>query len=151
MLIVTHINVENDTQPQAPMSAFQWFLVVAMAGGALFFQFALGFLVFFSPGWANGWPFGLSFQSVISIAITIWLSIMLFTAFAGAGAIIGLGCAWMQIGKRNGLRIYRNWLWLSLVTVLCLSVLVFSRVYSSTCAEFPKGYSVLFMNDGEGN
>jgi hypothetical protein len=53
MLIVTHMNFESDGQPQAPMSAVHWFMIVAMAGGALFCQYALGFFVFFSPGWAN--------------------------------------------------------------------------------------------------
>ena len=147
MLIVAHLNVQSDGQAQSPKSAVQWLLIVAIAGGSLFCQYALGFFLFFSPGWANGWPFGFSFQTVISSVITIWLSIMLFTAFAGAGAIVGLGCAWTQIGKRDGFRIYRIWLWLALVTVLCLSGLVFSRVYSSICTEFPAGYSVSFMTD----
>src|SRR5262249_36017848 len=44
------------------------------------------FGLFFSPGWANGWPFGLSFQLVISVAMTCCASIMLMAVAASVGA-----------------------------------------------------------------
>ena len=77
---------------RGPWSAVEWF---ALAGAALFYlflEFWLGFALLFSPGWACGWPFGLSFQAVLSGVITGGISVMMWTAAAGAGATTGFAC-----------------------------------------------------------
>jgi hypothetical protein len=103
--------------------------VAAASVAALFIENVLGWLLFFSPGWANGWPFGLSFQLVVSVGLTGYLLLMLMTAAAGVGSIVGficslLGVEWEYLGPNH-----RIWLWAAVV-LSCLIAGVFWHVYS---------------------
>ena len=75
----------SDWQPNLRMTLY-WIGVAGMAGCWLVGEWMFGFFFFFTVGWANGWPFGLSFQLVLSIVMTGYISLMLMTAALGAGA-----------------------------------------------------------------
>jgi hypothetical protein len=70
--------------------------------GAMVSEYIMSRLLFFSPGLWNGWPFGLSFQTVLSVAMTGWTSLMIMTALAAAGAIVGFLCALLGLGQIHG-------------------------------------------------
>src|SRR5208337_541675 len=89
-------------KPERPMSAIDWISIAGLAVLALFSEYILSWILFFSPGWTNGWPFGLSSQTVLSAAITGWISLMLMTAAAGAGAVVGFICSLLRVGEKHG-------------------------------------------------
>jgi hypothetical protein len=127
-------------EPGGPQFAVEWFGIAGAALLCLLFEYWLGFVLLFSPGWACGWPFGLSFQAVVSGVITGGISIMLCTAAAGAGAIAAFACTLARVGRNRVWQFYRTWLWLATFVILFLSVLVFQRVYASVSNDFPNGY-----------
>jgi hypothetical protein len=127
---------------ERPMSALGWISIAGKAVGAPFFEYILCWLVFFSPGWANGWPFGLSFQAVLSTAITGWISLVLMTASVGAGAIVGFICALLRVGQKHGGQVYRSWLWFASLVILCLSLWIFANIHAWVWKEFPNGYMI---------
>jgi hypothetical protein len=111
------------------MLALMCICVAGMAAVELFILNLVGWFLFFSPGWANGWPFGLSFQTVVSIGLTCHITLMIITAAAGVGAIVGfictlIGVEWTYVGRDH-----RIWLWFA-VAFLCLIAGVFCCVYS---------------------
>jgi hypothetical protein len=103
---------------ERPRPAVEWIFIAGLAVFYLGFEYWLGFVLLFSPGWACGWPFGVSFQTVLSAVITGGVSIMLWTAAAGEGAIAGFVCALARIGNNQGRRFYRYWLWVAVVIIL---------------------------------
>jgi len=127
-------------KPKRPMSAVDWIGIAGIALLYLFIEFSLGGTAIFSPGWANGWPSCVRFQTVLSAVITAWLSLVLMTTAAGAGAIVGFICALMRVGEKHLKRAYRCWLWIAAVGILSLSALIFRTVYSSVWNDFPNGY-----------
>jgi len=129
-------------KPEGPRSAIDWISIAGIAVICLFFEYWLGFVLLFSPGWACGRRFGFSFQAVLSAVITDGISIMLWTAAAGAGAIAGFVCALARVGENQGRQFYRSWLWFASVVILCLSALIFRSVYSSVWKDFPSGYPI---------
>jgi hypothetical protein len=99
--------------------------IAGLAAFGLFVENWIGWLLFFSPGWANGWPFGLSFHTVASIGIIVYILLELTTAAAGVGAIVGLICILLRVEEKYESLVQRNWLWIMIV-LLCLSFLLFS-------------------------
>ena len=66
-------------------------------GFALFVENIIGWFLFFSPGWAIDFPFGLSYQTALSIGLTSYLLLMLTTAVACVGGIVGFICTLLRI------------------------------------------------------
>jgi hypothetical protein len=125
------------------MSLLQWFLIAAvLAGSCLVGEFVLGCAWFFSPGWANDPLFGPNFHAVLATAITGWIAVMLMTAAAGAGALVGSGCALLEVGERRGRRVYSGWLLFATVVILFLSIWIFRSFYAKVWRDFPDGYHV---------
>ena len=115
--------------------------VAGAAAAGLFVENLLGWLLFFSPGWANGWPNGWSFQTVLSIGMTAQILLMLLTAAAGIGAVVGFICTllrvrWEHVGQNN-----RSWLWFAVV-VVCLTAGIFWLVHWWVWDAFPDGYDI---------
>jgi hypothetical protein len=70
----------------------------------LFVENTLGWFLFFSPGWANGWPGGIRYQTVLSIGTTAYILLELMTAATAVGAAIAfiltlLGVPWERAGR----------------------------------------------------
>jgi len=99
--------------------------IAGLAAIGLLVENFVGWFLFFSPGWANGWPFGLSFHTVASIGAIGYILLELTTAAVGVGAIFGLICIFLRVEEKYESLIYGNWLWIMIV-LLCLSLLLFS-------------------------
>ena len=125
-----------------PSLALLWFFVTAISACALFAEFFVGALFFFSPGWANGWPFGVSFQLALATGVTIWCAVMLMTAAAGLGAIIGFLCTLFRLGEKRGIRVYCIWLGVAAAITLVVSICIFASTYADALKAFPNGYDI---------
>jgi hypothetical protein len=124
------------------IGALWWILIAGMALLSLIGVYGLGWCLFFSPGWANDPLFGPNFHAVLATVMTGWVSLLLMTAAAGAGAIVGFLCALLGVGQRHGRRVYRRWLWLAAVVILLLSIWIFRGFHAWVWKEFPDGYHV---------
>jgi len=71
------------------MLALMCIWVTGMAAVTLLIENMLGWLIFSSPGWANGFPFGLSFQAALSVGLASYSLLILMSATAGLGAFMG--------------------------------------------------------------
>jgi hypothetical protein len=127
-------------KPEGSISLLGWASRVGFAVAMLFAEFIWTWFLFFSPGWANGWPFGIRFQTVISVALTGWISVILMTVSAGVGAVVGFICALLRLGQKHGSKAYDMWLWISAGLILCLSIPLFGSIYALIMEEFPSGY-----------
>ena len=108
---------------------------------ALFVENILSGFLFFTAGWANGWPYGLQFQTVLSAGITIHQLFQLMTASVAVAAIIGfictlLGIRWERVGRG-----YAIWIWFVVISV-CICALIFWRNYVWVWEQFPDGYII---------
>jgi hypothetical protein len=126
-------------RPLTPANCWLLFFLACLALGS---EAVLSFPLFFSPGWANGWPGGLTIYRVWSTWLTITLFVMLMTIGLGAGALVSL-LAWLfpSIRSHTG-----NVLgtWMVFWTVLCVATccLAFKEIYASTLEMWPNGYGV---------
>jgi hypothetical protein len=127
-------------EPELSISAGGWAFRAVLATALLFAEWILGWILFFSPGWANGWPFGIRSQTVLSVVVTGWVSVLMMTTAAGAGAIFGFTCALGGLGTKQGRRAYRIWLWIWAVATVCSSVPLFGRIHAFNMQVFPNGY-----------
>ena len=97
------------------MLALMCIWVACAAGFALFVENIIGWFLFFSPGWAIDFPFGLSYQTALSIGLTSYLLLMLTTAVACVGGIVGFICTLLRIEWANLGRDRRIWFWFAAV------------------------------------
>lgn len=109
---------ENTKDPGRLMLALMCIWAALAAAAALFVENILGWLLFFSPGWANGWPGGLSFQTVLSVGMTGYILLMLMTAATLIGAILAFICTLLRIRWERLGQGYRSWFWITGV-ILC--------------------------------
>jgi hypothetical protein len=121
--------------PKGWLAVARWSLL-ALAG-ELFFGFGLAF----NPGWANGWPFGLTIHSVFSAGMSLLLFLILVTAAALIGAIVGAACSYFGAGLRRGRAVYAGWLVCCCVLALVASLWAFREIYASTLEMWPNGYN----------
>ena len=130
-------------KPDGSIPPLGWASKAVFAVTVLFAEYILTWFFFFSPGWANGWPFGIRFHTVLSVALTGWISVILMTALAGVGAIVGFFWALLGLVQKPGSRTYRVWLWISGGLILCLSIPLLGRIHAWTIEVFPNGYLIL--------
>ena len=107
---------------------------------ALGVEILSSFPFYFAPGWANGWPGGLTMPLVWSTWLTATLFIVLITGGIGLGSLIGLLISYFPGGRRFAGATLIVWmgLWVFLAVVTC--VWAFPEVYASTLKEWPNGY-----------
>jgi len=116
---------KSNGKPGRLMLSLMCVWIAGLAAFGLLVENLVGWFLFFSPGWANGWPFGLSFHTVASIGAIGYILLELTTAAAGVGAIVGLICIFLRVEEKYESLVYRNWPWIVIV-LLCLSLLLFS-------------------------
>ena len=58
--------------------------------GNIVLEVLVSFPFFFAPGWANGWPGGLTIYQVWSTWLTLTLFVMLTTFGVAVGSLVGL-------------------------------------------------------------
>jgi hypothetical protein len=127
---------------EGTIPALGWASIAGLTVTALIWEYILSWFLFFSPGWANGWPFGVRFQTVLSVAVTGWISLMVMTAAAAAGAMVSFICSLLGLGAKHGRRAYRMWLWISGGLILCLSIPLLGCIHAWTMEVFPNGYLI---------
>jgi hypothetical protein len=107
---------------------------------ALGAEILISFPFYFAPGWANGWPGGLTIYQVWSTWLTLTLYIILMTCGIGVGSLISLFLSAFPSGRRHAGIALVAWidLWVLLSVVTCLWA--FPEVYASTLEMWPQGY-----------
>jgi hypothetical protein len=101
----------------------------------------LGWFLFFSPGWANGFPFGMSVQTVLSVGMAGYILLMLTTAATCIGATAALICTLLGVRWERVGRDYRIWFWFA-VGFLLLSGAVYWYCYVCVWEAVPDGYII---------
>ena len=119
----------------APSYGIIVLLAVAAFGGEVFFGFGL----FFAPGWANGWPGGLTIHRVWSAFMTTYLFVLMMTVGIGAGGLIGLLLR-LVLGNRRTTLVFYFWLLICSVFTVLTCINVYPEIYASTLEMWPNGY-----------
>jgi hypothetical protein len=107
---------------------------------ALILEIAASFPFFFAPGWANGWPGGLTIYQVWSTWLTITFFVMLMTVGLGSGALLSLLVSiFPRTRRHNGFMLIG---WMVVWAVLCFAFCLwaFREIYASTLEMWPNGY-----------
>ena len=123
------------------MTSGAWFAIARRWFLALAVEMGFGFPLAFSPGWANGWPFGLTVYSVWAAGMSILFSVLLVTAAAGVGAVAGAACCAFGVGRRRGWAAYKSWLACSSTLALVGGLWAFGQVCASALEMWPNGYN----------
>ena len=132
---------KRNGKPGRLMLSLMCVWIAGLAAFGLFVEGIAGAFLFFTAGWANGWPLGLSFQTVLSVGITGYYLLLLMTAAVGVGAIVGLICILLRVEEKYESLVYRRLLWFALL-FLCLGAFIFLCVYVSVWKAFPDGYII---------
>jgi hypothetical protein len=72
------------------MSRASCFTIAGLAAAAIPCELFVGFGLWFSPGWANGWP-GLRTQLVVAAGLSAHAAVVLLTIFVGIWALYAAG------------------------------------------------------------
>lgn len=109
---------------------------VAALGCELFF----GFGFFFAPGWANGWPGGLSMSRVWSAGMTAYLFAIILTIGLAVGGMFGLLLSRFKASRQRAAAVFWVWLacWAGLAALFC--AWAYGEIYSSTLEAWRTGY-----------
>ncbi len=121
--------------PKSWLTIFGWSLLAL--GAEIFFGFGFAF----SPGWAEGWPFGLSIYSVWSAGMSFVFFLVLMTASVGIGAMTGAACSNYGVGLRCGRVVYAGWLMYSCFMALWVALWAFREIFASSLLMWPTGYN----------
>jgi hypothetical protein len=114
--------------------------LLAIACLVLVAEAVCSFPFFFAPGWANGWPGGLSIYKVWSTWLTITLLAMALTIGLGVGALASLSAWVFPTMRRHAGNVLVAWLvvWTAICVATC--PWVFKEIYASTLEMWPNGY-----------
>jgi hypothetical protein len=108
--------------------------VAGMSGVGLYFENALGWFLFFSPGWAEGWPYGIRANIVLSVGLTGFVLLELGTAAAGVAAVVGFICTLLRIEWQYAGQGRRVWYWFAGV-LFCISIVTFMITSYFVCVK----------------
>lgn len=120
------------------VNPFKWWRLTLPA---LLLEAWLGFALWFAPGWANGWPFGLTIHTVWSAGMAAIASVMLMTLAAGVGAAACSLLLRHDVEPRHLRRAYRAWLVVWSVAVAIVGILAYRDMYAETLDMWPGGYN----------
>lgn len=132
--------MERVRQASRPLSAVHLGWLALGASGAFLAVLVVGFPLYFAPGWANGWPAGLTIHRVWSAWFSSYLFALMLSAgtAAGAMAILLLGL-FPPVRRRSGV-ILLAWLalWIVLTTLPCARA--YPAIHASALEMWPNGY-----------
>jgi hypothetical protein len=111
---------KSNGKPGRLLLAAMYIWIAGLAAFGLLVESLVGQFLFFTHGWANGWPFGLSLETVLSVGVTGYVLLELITATTGVGATIGLICICLRVEEEYESLIYRRWPWVVFV-LLCIA------------------------------
>jgi hypothetical protein len=118
-------------------------LLLASVAFLLLGELSIGFGLWFAPGWANGWPGGLSIYFVWPAGMTLILFAILMTIGFG---VVGSTCIALSASsgspstKRDFEGSFAIWMviWLTVVSVICACA--YFVFYLSALDMWPNGY-----------
>lgn len=125
------------------MRAWSATAYLALAGGAfvaLVIELVVGFPFLFAPGWANGWPGGLTIHRVWSAGMTAYLYVMTISFGVGLGGLIGALLYLFPVSRQRAGRIFFAWLVFWTGFTVLFSMWFYGEIYESTLAMWPNGY-----------
>jgi hypothetical protein len=122
------------------MTPRNWLEIGGISLLALLIEAFTVFGLAFNPGWANGWPFGLTIDSVWSAGLSFWFFMILMTVAVGLGALSLAACTHFGFAHQHGRWIYACWLACCCVLALLVSLLVFREVQEGARELWPNGY-----------
>jgi hypothetical protein len=121
-----------------PPESWKWILHKALIALAL--EVFGGFPLWFAPGWANGWPFGLTIHTVWSGGMAFLFSAVLLTMAVCTGAAVGFFCSHRGIGLRHGKPVFAFWIVLIAALAIPIGLWNCRDFYEDTLEMWPKGY-----------
>jgi hypothetical protein len=99
----------------------------------------MAFPFFFAPGWANGWPGGLTIHVIWSAFMTAVVAVMGMTVGVGIGAFAGL-LAYAILGGRRARLLFLIGVGIVALLVTIVCPWVYREVHESTLEMWPDGY-----------
>jgi hypothetical protein len=120
----------------------QWSKFALRSFAVLVFEVYTGCGMSFNPGWANGWPFGMTIHAVFSTAMSGLSFLMLVTASVFAGSLIAACCATIGVGDRYIRLGFIALMICCTVAAAILTRLCFMEIYASTFKAWPNGYPI---------
>jgi hypothetical protein len=118
-----------------------WLAIAGRSLLALAGEVVISFPFAFNPGWANGWPLGLTIYSVWPAGMSFVFFLLLLTTAVGMGAVIGAACSYFGVDQRRGRSIFVVWLACSFVLAFLASLWAFREIQASTLEMWPNGYN----------
>jgi hypothetical protein len=115
-------------------------LLLTLACVMLAAEAVVSFPLWFAPGWANGWPGGLTIHQVWSTCFTIMLFIMLITVGVGLGSAISLVVCIFTRGRGQAGSVFGVWIVIWTIISAAVCFLAFKWMYASTLEMWPGGY-----------
>jgi|GEM_PF-5584778 len=122
------------------MSPGVWHTIVLGSSSALACEAFFGFGLAFNPGWANGWPFGLTIHMVWPAGMSLLFFLLAMTAAVDLGAIVGATCSRNGVGLHRGRAAFITWLIGSGVVAMFASVWILKVISAQALEEWPNGY-----------
>src|SRR4051794_5471702 len=119
-----------------PESRSGWCTVAAVAGAVFLAELFVGFGLWFNPGWANGWPGGLSIHVVLPTGLAAHTAVTLMTAAVGLAAA---GLALFNRPSNRGVLVF--FLVVMLAGTLFVSGTMFFKLRAQAVAMWPQGYN----------
>jgi hypothetical protein len=104
-------------------------------------ELQVGVQLWFAPGWANGWPGGLSIHRVWSTGMTVIFFVIQMTIGIGLGALIGLFLCRSSPGRRFAGWVFGVWLFTCIALTVLTCAWAYREIYASTLAMWPNGYN----------
>lgn len=122
------------------MTSASWKRLVVIASVVFVCSACFGFQLFFAPGWANGWPFGLTVHSIWSVGIAFIVFALLMALAIGVGAFVGLLLSLRGIGSRLVRSVYITWLLIAATSIMLVSMWIYQGAHASALHMWPNGY-----------
>jgi hypothetical protein len=120
---------------RANCGMFFIFSCSALAGEAV-----MSFPFLFAPGWANGWPGGLTIYQVWSTWLSLTLFVMMMTVGVGVGSLVSLFASIFPGARRHTGNVLGIFVVIWSMLSLAICSFAFREIYASTLEMWPNGY-----------
>lgn len=119
------------------MPRSSWIVLALATLYTLAVEMFMGFGLWFAPGWANGWPGGLSFHVVWSAGMAGIVFLLVVTAAVAMGAVFVASSDRTEANRRA----FVIWLIIAAIAGLLASWWIYGVCHAMTLRMFPNGYN----------
>ena len=123
-----------------PLTAKSCGSLLAVSCLALLGEAVVSFPFFFAPGWANGWPGGLTIYQVWSTWLIVVLFLMLMTVGVGVGSFVSLLANVFPAVRRHSGSVFGILMAVWSILSVATCSFAFMEIYASTLEMWPNGY-----------